>query len=33
MFEKILDFLDKIKWAVVVTLILAGFWLIYRGDR
>jgi hypothetical protein len=32
MFDRIFDFLDKWKWAILITIILIGWACIYWGD-
>jgi hypothetical protein len=33
MLDKILNFLERIKWWILLAIILAGFYFIYWGDR
>jgi hypothetical protein len=33
MLDKVLDFLDKIKWWILLAVLLAGFVFIYWGDK
>lgn len=33
MFDKIMDFLERYKWWILLAVILAGVFFIYWGDR
>jgi len=33
MFDKVWDFLESIKWYILLAIMLAGFIFIYWGDR